>query len=218
MAMVLEWDKKSIYRRQQSIYRNKTLFASLVCLIKLNKPNNTCNKVILKANHSWALQVGLLRHIIRSLGSPSTFVQGNKAVWGPSSAAAGSFFPRGTPLGLFWSAVHCPTGLVQWHRSHLAEMTRKRCLDEVKISSNSFKMTGNAAIMYGSTGLSSCTRASLEPGTVGLTLDKCMNILSVISRILTVICNNPTARKVLKPHLDIAWLDHCAPLKGSLTS
>lgn len=164
------------------------------------------------------MRVGLPRHVIRSLGSPSTFVQGNKAVWGPSSAAEGSFYPQGTPLGLFWSAVYCPTQLVQWYKSHLAETTRKRCLVEVKISSNSFKITDNAAIICGSTGLSSCTRVSLEPGTVGLTLGKRMSILSMITRILIAIYNNPTARKVLKPHLDIVWLDHCVRLKGSLTS
>lgn len=69
------------------------------------------------------------------------------------------------------------------------------------------KITSNAAITYIHAGLSPRTGASLEPGTRGLTLDVlgigCVDILSITSRILIDICNNPTGRKVLKPHLDI---------------
>lgn len=44
---------------------------------------------MLKASHWWALQAELLKQAIRSLGNPSTFVQGNTTVGGLSSAAGG---------------------------------------------------------------------------------------------------------------------------------
>lgn len=133
------WSLCGTKKRQQSTYRNKTLFASLVCLVKLIAPKTTpksqsfmgtasrtaqaCNQITRKLQHLCTGQRGCVRSRLCSKRS-----------------AEGSFSLQGTLLGLSWSAVYCATPLVQWQRPHLAEMTRKRYLDEIKISIILFRL------------------------------------------------------------------------------